>query len=197
MTESEPLLRVMSLHALAYCERLFYLEEVEEIRIADKAVFDGRRVHEEMDEGEFTSFTLEAPGLGVKGKLDALRRKDGRLVPVERKKGKSAPGEGADAAWQTDQVQVGAYGLLLEEALGVTVSECRVRYGADNRNVVVPLGERLRAGSGPLPLVRVERGVEKPRHRLGSGAAHVPSLRRRSSTGGIQHGHTRPWSGTS
>jgi CRISPR-associated protein Cas1 len=35
---SEPLLRVMALHALAYCERLFYLEEVEEIRVADQAV---------------------------------------------------------------------------------------------------------------------------------------------------------------
>ena len=39
----EPLIRVMALHALAYCERLFYLEEVEEIRIADAAVYAGRR----------------------------------------------------------------------------------------------------------------------------------------------------------
>lgn len=31
----EPLIRVMALHALAYCERLFYLEEVEEIHIAN------------------------------------------------------------------------------------------------------------------------------------------------------------------
>ena len=34
LSAPEPLLRVMSLHALEYCERLFYLEEVEEIRIA-------------------------------------------------------------------------------------------------------------------------------------------------------------------
>ncbi len=33
--------RVMALHAMLYCERLFYLEEVEEIRVADKAVFAG------------------------------------------------------------------------------------------------------------------------------------------------------------
>lgn len=37
-------IRVMALHALAYCERLFYLEEVEEIRAADDRVYDGRRV---------------------------------------------------------------------------------------------------------------------------------------------------------
>lgn len=45
---AEPLIRVMALHALAYCERLFYLEEVEEIRIADPAVYAGRRLHEEL-----------------------------------------------------------------------------------------------------------------------------------------------------
>ena len=36
-------LRIMSLHALAYCERLFYLEEVEETRVADERVYAGRR----------------------------------------------------------------------------------------------------------------------------------------------------------
>lgn len=39
-THSPPL-RVMALYALAYCERLFYLEEVEEIRVADHVVFVG------------------------------------------------------------------------------------------------------------------------------------------------------------
>ena len=44
---ADPPLRVMSLHALLYCERLFYLEEVEEIRVADANVFAGRRLHVE------------------------------------------------------------------------------------------------------------------------------------------------------
>jgi len=35
-------LRVESLHALAYCERLFYLEEVENVRLADASVYAGR-----------------------------------------------------------------------------------------------------------------------------------------------------------
>lgn len=39
--ESLEPLRVMSLHALLYCERLFYLEEVEEIRVADASVYAG------------------------------------------------------------------------------------------------------------------------------------------------------------
>ena len=49
-------LRVESLHALAYCERLFYLEEVENVRLADAAVYAGRRLHVELardEEGEW------------------------------------------------------------------------------------------------------------------------------------------------
>jgi CRISP-associated protein Cas1 len=39
------LIRVMALHALAYCERLFYLEEVEEIHVANAQVYAGRTLH--------------------------------------------------------------------------------------------------------------------------------------------------------
>ncbi len=42
-------LRIMSLHALAYCERLFYLEDVEEMRVANERVYQGRRLHVEID----------------------------------------------------------------------------------------------------------------------------------------------------
>ena len=49
MTNSHAVLRVMSLHALQYCERLFYLEEVEEMRVADARVYAGRRLHVEIE----------------------------------------------------------------------------------------------------------------------------------------------------
>lgn len=65
---TEPLLRVMSLHALEYCERLFYLEEVEEIRLADSSVYAGRTMHEELalEEGEERrSYTLSSTDLGL------------------------------------------------------------------------------------------------------------------------------------
>lgn len=58
-----PLTRVMALHALAYCERLFYLEEVEEIRVADERVFAGRTLHEELlgaEADEAKTFELES-----------------------------------------------------------------------------------------------------------------------------------------
>ena len=57
-------LRVHSLHALAYCERLFYLEEVENMRVADGAVYAGRRLHVELareeDEEEWLTLNLES-----------------------------------------------------------------------------------------------------------------------------------------
>jgi CRISPR-associated protein Cas1 len=60
MPESQTI-RVMALHALVYCERLFYLEEVEEIRVADERVWAGRTLHQELNEpGEVVDMTLES-----------------------------------------------------------------------------------------------------------------------------------------
>ncbi|WP_455580276.1 hypothetical protein [Cyanobacterium aponinum] len=50
--ETETTLRVSALHAFAYCPRLFYLEEVEELYTQDASVFAGRRLHEELEEKE-------------------------------------------------------------------------------------------------------------------------------------------------
>jgi CRISPR-associated protein Cas1 len=89
----EPL-RIMALHALGYCERLFYLEEVENLRVADARVYAGRRLHVEIerdeDEGEWLTLTLESERWGLVGKVDCVRRWDGMLIPYEHKRGRSA-----------------------------------------------------------------------------------------------------------
>lgn len=80
MADSQvPLIRVMALHALAYCERLFYLEEVEEIRVADHRVYAGRTLHEREGDldGEWQSITLESETWGIKGKIDYVRYRTG------------------------------------------------------------------------------------------------------------------------
>jgi CRISP-associated protein Cas1 len=142
----EPTIRVMALHALAYCERLFYLEEVEEIRIADEAVYAGRRLHEELaaDEGEIVSLVLESATLGIRGKVDCLRHRDGRLIPYEHKRGRSAKGEDGPQAWPSDRLQVCAYTMLLEEHTGTPITEARVRYHADHTTVRVPVNATAR-----------------------------------------------------
>ena len=92
-----PPLRIMALHALLYCERLFYLEEVEEIRVADAAVYAGRRLHDDVvpldDESpERRSVEVASETWGLVGKVDAVRRRDGRWVALEHKRGRCQRG---------------------------------------------------------------------------------------------------------
>ena len=141
--------RVMALHALAYCERLFYLEEVEELRVADAKVYAGRTDHREIElaQGEERrSFEMESEALGLKGKVDAVQHREGGWTPYEYKRGrprKPDSGKGWEA-WEADRLQVAAYGMLLEEAMGVKVAEGRVRYLAEQITVRVPLDAAMR-----------------------------------------------------
>jgi CRISPR-associated protein Cas1 len=143
MDTESPLLRVMALHALAYCERLFYLEEVEEIRVADQRVYAGRTLHEqEVDvDGEWDSVTLESETWGLRGKADYVRHRDGSVVVFEHKRGR-APRTGA---WPSDRLQVIAYAVLIAEHLGRPISEGRVRYHASNRTVKVAIDDEALA----------------------------------------------------
>ncbi len=155
---TEPLVRVMALHALEYCERLFFLEEVEEIRIADERVFAGRTLHEELDDdvAERQSFSIESESLGIAGKVDAIRHRNGGWVPIEHKRGRcQRNADGSTAAWPSDAVQVCAYGMLVEEATDSAVTECRVRYHADNVTVRLPLDDAARE--------RVRRAIRRAR----------------------------------
>jgi CRISPR-associated protein Cas1 len=140
--------RVMALHALAYCERLFYLEEVEELRIADERVFKGRQLHASLeagDDGEETSLDLASEALGLYGKVDCLKRRDGSYLPYEHKRGKPAKDRYDDpAAWPSDRLQIIAYALLLEEAFGQPIEEGRVRYHAAKVTVKVPIDDFAR-----------------------------------------------------
>lgn len=132
-TTDDPLIRVMALHALAYCERLFYLEEVEEIRVADHNVYEGRRMHEGIDKGpDVYSMELASERLGIRGKVDVARREDGKLTVVEHKKGKSQ--KGTDP-WPSDRLQILAYALLLAEHAGEPVPEVALRYHADRKTL--------------------------------------------------------------
>ena len=148
--DDSELLSVMSLHALVYCERLFYLEEVEKIRVADARVYAGRRLHEEIAQAEEDSEdavekrTFESDALGIRGAVDVIRRRDGQVIPYEHKRGRSAGKAGAREAWDTDRVQVAAYAMLLEEAQQCVVAEGRVRYHADRVTVRVAIDDDLR-----------------------------------------------------
>ena len=143
----EPM-RVMALHALSYCERLFYLEEVEDIRVADASVYAGRELHESLEgaQGEtWDSLELASSTLGLVGKVDCLKRRDGQLVPYEHKRGRCRrENDNEPSAWPSDRVQAVAYAMLLEESLGRPVPEARIRYHADNVTVRMPVDDSAR-----------------------------------------------------
>jgi CRISP-associated protein Cas1 len=138
-------IKVSALHAFAYCPRLFYLEEVEALYTQDAAVFAGRKLHEELaeqEEGEWEDLFLESVELGLRGRVDALRQRDGQVIPYEHKRGRCHRDEQKQPqAWASDRLQVLAYACLIEAALGITIAEGRIRYHADNVLVRVPLDE--------------------------------------------------------
>ncbi len=162
-------LPIHALHALRYCERLFYFENVEGVRVADAAVYAGRRLHVEIerdeDAGEELTLELESERLGLKGKVDCVRRRDGTITPYEHKRGRAARDkQGKPEAWASDRLQIIAYAALVEEHAGREIAEGRVRYHADNVTVRVGIDqtahEELRvaiARAGELG-----RSVERP-----------------------------------
>ena len=162
-TTDTPLIRVMALHALAYCERLFYLEEVEEIRVADANVYAGRRLHDKLDKGpDIYSLELASDRLGIRGKTDCVKRQSGELMVFEHKKGKSSKGEDA---WPSDRLQVLAYTLLLAEHTGEDINEARIRYHADKKTIrlEVSLAEaESEVGAAVQRAEELRKAVERP-----------------------------------
>jgi CRISPR-associated protein Cas1 len=163
-----PHVRVMALHALAYCPRLFYLEEVEQIRVADDRVYAGRELHAgiEAAEGEeHASLELTSETLGLTGKVDCLRRRDGSYLPYEHKRGQPRRlDDGTAASWPSDRHQVIAYAALLEETFGQPVAEGRIHYHAANVTVRVPIDEAARADlrAALAEARRLRESVERP-----------------------------------
>lgn len=142
-------IRVSALHALAYCPRLFYLEEVEELYTQDAAVFAGRRLHAELEkqeDEEWEELFLESEELGLRGRVDALRTRDRQVIPYEHKRGRCNRDENNQPqAWESDKLQILAYAYLIESASGIPIQEGRIRYHADNVLVRVPLDDAGRA----------------------------------------------------
>jgi CRISP-associated protein Cas1 len=141
-------LSVHSLHALAYCERLFFLEEVERVRVADERVYAGRTLHvgiERQEDEEVLSLNLQSKEYDLIGKVDCLRRRDGQIIPYEHKRGRSArDADGKPAAWASDRLQIIAYSILAAEHFEKEIVEGRVRYHADNVTVRVPIDDEAR-----------------------------------------------------
>jgi CRISP-associated protein Cas1 len=118
-----------------------------------------RRLHAELEkqeDEEWEELFLTSEELGIRGRLDALRTRDGETIPYEHKRGRCHRDENKQPqAWESDKLQILAYACLLESALGILIKEGRIHYHADNVLIRIPLDDTGRAG--------VKEAIEKAR----------------------------------
>lgn len=141
---SDDLLPVMALHALAYCPRLFYLENVEGQRAANAKVYAGRELHSGLEHRHGDSIQVDSPRLGLRGRIDFIRSEQEGLIPVEVKRGKAKRTATGLTGWPSDILQVAAYAMLLEDSLGTSVQQARIHYASDAAWVRIAVTDDLR-----------------------------------------------------
>ena len=126
---SEFQLSARMINEMAYCPRLFYLEYVQKEWAESADTIHGRFVHRRVDreQGEMPtadeltgetrlhsrSVTVGSDRLGAITIIDLIETNDGRVVPVDYKRG-AAP-DTPEGAWEPERVQVCLQGLILRD----------------------------------------------------------------------------------
>src|SRR5918912_2869680 len=117
------------LNEYAYCPRLFYLEYVQREFQHNADTLDGRLTHRRVDREEgrvpaaedlneqvrlhSRSVLVGSERLGATARIDLIETDEGRVIPVDYKRGK--PPDVAEGAWEPERVQLCLQGLLLSE----------------------------------------------------------------------------------
>ncbi|MGH7738333.1 MAG: CRISPR-associated endonuclease Cas4g/Cas1g [Candidatus Tyrphobacter sp.] len=148
------LLPARMVNEYVYCPRLFWLEHVEREFEESFDTVDGERVHRHVDtargalpddalemKSQATSVELTSEKLGVIAKIDIVRLGgDGKVVPVDFKRGKMPPPE--YGPHDPERVQLCIQALLLREN-GYACDIGRLYYAASKTLVDVPIDEGL------------------------------------------------------
>jgi CRISPR-associated endonuclease Cas1/CRISPR-associated protein Cas4 len=153
-----PLLPVRMLNEHAYCPRLAYLEWVQGEWADSADTVEGRHAHRRVDraggdlpppdEAESAeriharSITLSSNRLGLIAKLDLVEGADGKVVPVDYKRGKRP--HVARGAYDPERVQLCAQGMILEEH-GYRCDDGVLYFVASRERVKVDFDAELRA----------------------------------------------------
>jgi len=181
LTSSDAALEVVParmVNEVLYCERLAYLEWVQGEFADNHFTYEGRElVHRRVDRARpglmasssapwrARSVQLTSDRLGLTAKIDLVEETaDGRVVPVEYKRG--APAAIAERVWLPERAQLCCQALLLREH-GHRCDEGWVWFAKSRERVVVPIDDALvattmaaierlrslrRAGTLPPPL---------------------------------------------
>ncbi|MDQ3254277.1 MAG: CRISPR-associated endonuclease Cas1 [Acidobacteriota bacterium] len=144
------------INEFAYCPRLFFLEYVQGEWAHNADTLDGRFVHRrvdaergrvpepekvvEMPRLHARSVLLGSDELGVTARVDVIEADDGRVIPVDYKRG--APPDVEEGAYEPERVQVCLQGLLLREH-GYECVEGALYFAETNQRVRVELTDEL------------------------------------------------------
>lgn len=148
MTYSDDeLLPISALQHLVFCERQCALIHVERAWADNQWTVEGNVMHKNAHEAshEVVRGVRVARGLwlvsrtiGLVGQADIVEfHPDGRVVPVEYKRGKPKRDD-------SDRIQVCAQSMCLEEQLGVSIETAFLFYGQKKRRTEVAIDANLR-----------------------------------------------------
>src|ERR687890_506297 len=170
------------INEFAYCPRLFYLEHVQGEWAHNADTLDGRFVHRRVDEERgrvpepakvvemprlhARSVLLGSDTLGVTARVDVIEADDGRVIPVDYKRG--APPDVVEGAYEPERVQVCLQGLLLREH-GYECDEGAIYFAETNQRVRVELSEEL--------VARTQELIAEARRVAASGVIPPPLVR--------------------
>ncbi|WP_035416463.1 CRISPR-associated protein Cas4 [Ferrimonas kyonanensis] len=138
-----------ALQHYAFCSRQCALIHNEQAWADNYLTAHGNLLHQRVDSGEpetrkgvrfERAVQVSAPSLRLIGKLDLVERElaSGRLTPVEYKRGRPKSD-------RSDEIQLCAQALCLEEMLGISVDSGALWYWQSRRRVAVLLDSELRA----------------------------------------------------
>ncbi len=178
-------LSISYLNALEYCPRRFYYECALSEFLDNAHVVEGTMRHERSDSGRTTSedgvtthrrVWVWSERLRLSGFADVVEEQEGRLLPIEYKKGRM--GE-----WLNDHVQLCAQALCLEEMLSCDIPLGYVFYFGSARREEVAFTDALRR--------HTEEAIELAFTLLARGVLPAPLVGKQSKHGQLPALHPK------
>lgn len=153
MFDDKDKLAISALQHFCFCKRQFALIHIEQLWAENQLTAEGRLLHEKTDVPSEHLFAdtkvvrampLDSGTLGIYGVADTVEFfSDGTPFPVEYKHGKPN-------SHGSDEIQLCAQALCIEEMTGKGVSEGAIFYGKSRRRKNVPFSESLRTKTRDL-----------------------------------------------
>ena len=160
LSQDEPLMPARMVNEYVYCPRLAYLQWVQGEWADSADTIQGKAVHkrvdrpggdlpspEELDDAdrlEARSITLSSNKLGLIARLDLIESDDGRVIPIDYKRGKRP--HVAKGAYDPERVQLCVQGMLLQEQ-GYRCEGGILYFVGSRERVQIPFDDELRTAT--------------------------------------------------